>query len=77
MKEAIGELNTTVIVVTIIAILSLFFFSYLWPKIRGDFTGDVKCDMAICPNDPHDGLVECYYRDKSGNEHKITCAWKG
>lgn len=79
MKEAMGELNMTVIVVVIIAGLSLFFFSFLWPRIRGDFTSKTKCDAAICPADERfgDGLVKCYYRDKTGQKHDITCTWKG
>ncbi len=81
MKEATGELNVTVIVVTIVAVLSLFFFSYLWPMIRRNFEGQTQCDRAICPaspsEEPHDGVVKCYYRDKNGAKHDITCTWKG
>lgn len=80
MKEAMGELNMAVIVVIIVAVLSLFFFTFLWPKMKGEFTADTKCDAAICPapgESPQDGLVKCYYRDSSGNQRDITCTWKG
>lgn len=87
MKEASGELNLTVIVVIIVAMLSLFFFSFVWPSIQNNFDRNTKCDEAICPcpgrdNDgnciiPESGQVTCTYRDKNGTEHDITCAWKG
>lgn len=87
MKEAQGELNMTVIVVGIIAVLSFFFFSVLWPNIRGNFEKNTKCDEAICECPgrdsegncvvPEDGMVQCYYKDKSGNKQNIMCTWKG
>lgn len=48
MKEATGELNSTVIVVTAVAIFAVFFFIYLWPIIRGNFEASAKCSDAIC-----------------------------
>lgn len=87
MKEATGELNLTVVVVIIVALLSLFFFSILWPTIKGNFAKETKCDEAIClcPSKdfngkciiPEGGQVTCTYKDKNGTEHDITCAWKG
>ena len=80
MKEATGELNLTVIVVIIVALLSLFFFSVLWPTIQSNFAQNTRCDEAICPKEgtiPQNGEATCTYRDKDGTEHDITCAWKG
>lgn len=80
MKEATSELNLTVIVVIIVALLSLFFFSILWPSIQSNFSKNTKCDEAICPKEgttPKDGEVTCTYRNKNGEEEDITCAWKG
>lgn len=78
MNETTGELNITIIVVTIVAVLSLFFFSYLWPKIRENFESRTQCDRAICPANPsREPYVNCYYRDKNNVEHPIVCAWKG
>lgn len=90
MKEAMGELNATVVVVIIVAVLSLFFFSYIWPMIRSDFNRSTRCDKAVCvcpeayknattgaceiPEDKH-GLIECHMQ---GDEtQKINCPWKG
>lgn len=84
MKEATGELNLTVIVVIIVALLSTFFFSFLWPRIRTQFRHDMRCDDAICicPETDSNGkctytgtTVECYFKDDKSK--KITCAWKG
>lgn len=80
MKEASGELNLTVVVVIIVALLSLFFFSVLWPRIKGNFAKETRCDEAICPKKgttPQNGQVTCTYKDKNGTEHDIVCAWKG
>lgn len=87
MKEATGELNLTVVVVLIIAVLSFFFFSVIWPMIQSNFARNTKCDEAICECPgrdgdgnciiPSDGLVDCYYRDKNGTAQNITCTWKG
>ncbi len=80
MKEATGELNLTVIVVIIVALLSLFFFSVLWPTIQSNFAQNTRCDEAICPKEgtiPQNGEATCTYRDSNGTLHDITCAWKG
>ncbi len=88
MKEAQGELNMTVIVVTIVSMLSLFFFSYLWPYIRSNYVRGANCNDAICTcpdaykdkdgncNIPEsaNGLVECQVK---GSNKTITCPWKG
>ncbi len=84
MKEAQGELNMTIIVVTIVAGLSLFFFTVIWPSIRGSFKRNASCNEAICTctnRDSNgncivtDGLVECYV--KGHPSQKIMCPWKG
>ena len=48
MKEATGELNTTVIVLTLVGLLSALFFSFVWPMIRGNFISNTNCAKAIC-----------------------------
>ncbi len=84
MKEAQGELNMTIVVVTIVAGLSLFFFSFIWPNIRGNFVRNSNCSEAICtcPSRdsqgncvvPSDGLVDCQIR---GSNQTIKCPWRG
>ena len=76
MKEATGDLNLAVIVVVIVSMLSLFFFSYIWPSIQNNFSRNTRCDEAICDNKPNDdGSVTCHLKEKPSE--KFTCAWKG
>lgn len=48
MKEATGELNTAVIVIISVGILAVFFFSYLWPILKGNFQKNSQCNKATC-----------------------------
>ena len=87
MKEATGELNLTLVVVTIVALLSTLFFTVIWPRINRNLDRNANCDSAICnceKNNVNDtecsnvsnGMAKCKYYDKDG-EHDIYCAWKG
>ncbi|MEG1505870.1 MAG: hypothetical protein RR478_00055 [Bacilli bacterium] len=78
MKEATGELNTTVVVVLSIGVLATFFFSYLWPIIKHNFDSNANCSKAICNceknvRDSNDGFCLCNI--KGGPEFK--CTYKG
>ena len=83
MKEAAGELNTTIIVVISVGILSAFFFTVLWPIINNNFKKNVDCDKAICDcakdkrNDKNE--FKCYIKDKDGNivVDDLWCVYKG
>ena len=79
MKEASGELNMTVFVVTVVAALGAFFFTIIWPVIRNNMASNTRCSDAICEKEPNgDGTVNCYYLDKKGNRvSEFTCVWKG
>jgi len=48
MKEATGELNMTVFVIIVVAILAAFFFTIIWPMIRNNMARTTKCSDAIC-----------------------------
>ena len=85
MKQAMGEHNMTVVVVLIVAALSAFFFSFLWPLIRSNFKQDSRCDDAICTC-PREYIVDgkCTYNEptiecsfKGDPDRKILCPWKG
>ena len=78
MKEATGELNSTLVVVIAVGLLSAFFYYTLWPIINNNLDQNSKCSQAWCENTPNeDGItVQCHY--KSENDTKdITCTWKG
>ncbi len=85
MKEATGELNSTLFAVISIAILSAFFFTMIWPMIRTNMTINMKCGDAICPKDDDgDGWVTCAYYtwDKNSNTYTLSdtalkCPYKG
>lgn len=86
MKEATGELNLTLIVAIIVAMLSLFFFYVLWPNIKGNIALSSNCDAAICecPDGYRDQNGTCTYKGTSvecyakGNPNKkFICTWKG
>jgi hypothetical protein len=85
MKEATGELNSTVVVVMAVALLAAFFFSVLWPMIKTNMDQNSKCSAAVCgytcdgDKTEHDGgSVKCCYTDKNtGKKTDLTCSYKG
>ena len=78
MKEASGELNMTVFVVTVVAALGVFFFTIIWPAIRNNMASNTKCSDAICSSEKNaDGTVDCVYIDRKGNKsEEFTCVCK-
>lgn len=79
MKEATGELNSTVIVVLTIGLLSTFFFTVIWPMLRNNMKSNTNCTKAICPKCTSGDCktVECTYTDKNGSKISVTCPYKG
>lgn len=75
MKEATGELNSSVLIVTAVALLAAFFFTIIWPKIKGDLEEIGRCANAICePGFNDNNRVYCYTPKKSG---VFECPYKG
>ena len=86
MKEATGELNATLVVVLTIGLLSTFFFTVIWPRLRDNLHQNSKCSEAICapvcegnpkkckPNctDSSCKYVHCVYK-----KQKMQCPYKG
>jgi len=85
MKEATGDLNMTVVVVIIVAVLASFFFGVLWPMLRTNFNHNTKCDEAICECErvngkcvmPSDGMVKCHLKGEKDQGKDFYCQWKG
>ena len=77
MKEATGQLNSTVVVVLAIGVLSAFFYFTLWPSIKINMEQTTNCSKAWCEGQPNsDGVtVKCHYNDSKGNQKDITCVW--
>ena len=86
MKEATGELNATVVVAITIGLLSTFFFTVLWPMLRGNLKSNTNCSKAICTPEAkkncHKGTngvcetVDCYVMD-GDNKIDVKCPYKG
>lgn len=61
MKEVTGELNATLITVMAVALLAVFFFSVLWPMMKGNLETSAKCSDAICDVGYNSGnMAYCY-----------------
>lgn len=73
MKEATGELTSTVIIVISVGVLMTFLAVGLYPIIRSNFRQQTACDKAKCGTNPDsDGMVDC-----SIDNEIIKCKYKG
>ena len=87
MKEAIGDLNMTVVVVVLVAALVAFFSIVVRPAVLTGIKTDTNCDDAICPcQDKANGVCnDCYiceYNKETNSkechqENRFSCAYKG
>lgn len=68
MKEATGELSTTVIAVVAIAAVLAIFTAFLLPSLRTAIRARTYCQEAISCGPCTDGKKNCeYYTDDSFN----------
>lgn len=68
---AIGELNTTVIAVTAIGAVALFFNLFVWPSIKTNVLNSTKCASAtncLCTGK----TCKCTYF-KENKAEEVTC----
>lgn len=76
MREATGELNSTLIVVMAIAALAAFFFMFVWPIYKGSYLRDESCANAVCDvGHDENGFAACYTPGDSG--HIFDCPYRG
>lgn len=76
MKEAISELNLTVIIVLAVAGLVALFSVVIWPVIKTGIQDSANCSDAICVScSDSTGLCECYMESNPGQT--FECANKG
>ena len=79
MKQAIGELNGTLMVVIAIAALAAIFFTVIWPMIRNNLKDDATCSNAVCEigvsMGENNGMVYCHSPNNS--KSVIYCPYKG
>ena len=79
MKEATGELNMTAVFAISVAVLAAFFFTVIWPMLRGDFSRNAdcnkaKCDCSVEKRNEHDGNCWC---TTTKNTSGFECVYKG
>lgn len=78
MKEATGELNTSIIVVLAVGVLMAFFYYTLWPIIRTNFDHQSKCSKAICEKCAStNGKCEYVKCHLEGKTEEFECVYKG
>lgn len=79
MKEAIGELNGTLVVVMAIAALAAIFFTIIWPMIRTNLQDDATCSNAVCDVGvsvgENNGSIYCY--SPNDKNKVIYCPYRG
>ncbi|MBQ9834218.1 MAG: hypothetical protein IJO33_03400 [Bacilli bacterium] len=75
MKQAISELNLTVIIVLAVAGLVALFSMVIWPVIKSGLHNSANCSDAICTCDITDDICDCYM-ESNPSEH-FDCVNKG
>ena len=67
MKEATGELNLSAVVAISIGVLAAFFFTIIWPMLKGDFSKNNDCNRATC---------DCSVKTRNAHNKKCLCKTK-
>ena len=78
MKEATGELTGSVIVVAAVAVLTVFFFTVIWPMVKSGMEDRATCANAICDvgyNQNH--MAFCYSPTDTSKSKVFECPYKG
>lgn len=73
MKEATGELSTTVIAVVAIAAVLTIFTTLLLPSLRNSITTRMRCTDAYGCTNCENGKCECRWDDEDGTTITISC----
>ena len=86
MKEATGDLNMTVVIVLIVAVMGAFFSMVVAPQILNGIKSETNCSDAICPCKvkQNGACIDCYKCEtnkktgsKSCSTKKFACPYKG
>lgn len=78
MKEATGELSTTVIAVVAIAAVLTIFTTILLPYLRSSIESRMHCmDAYGCHDCSNDGRCSCYYDAEGGEKREVKCTLEG
>ena len=73
MKEATGELSTTMIAVVAIAAVLTIFTVVLLPYLRSSLRSRLHCADATCDSNCTDATCNCTYINDNGTAENVTC----
>ncbi|MBE6155908.1 MAG: hypothetical protein E7164_04045 [Firmicutes bacterium] len=79
MKEATGELSTTVIAVVAIAAVLTIFVTFLLPSLRAGLRARTYCSQSVDCSACTGGKQQCYYYEEQADgslqvsTNPITC----
>ncbi len=78
MKQAMGDLNGSVIVLSAVAMLSAVFFMVIWPMVKQGLKDDARCADAVCDvgYNKSSGMVDCY-NPNADNQTLFECPYRG
>ena len=72
MKEATGELSTTVIAVVAIAAILALFTGLLLPSLRSSIQSRLHCSEAYGCNCTGNGTCQCFYDEVDNTGTTVT-----
>ncbi len=77
MKNAIGELNGSVITVVAVASLAVLFFTFIWPMIKQNLKDDARCSDAICDVGYNENwMAYCYNAGDNSKSVIFECPYR-
>ena len=78
MRQAVGELNSSIIVVIIVGLLIALFYGLVWPTIKDGLKSNSRCADAVCDVGIKEGKVgvECYSPHVKDKEY-FYCPYRG
>ncbi len=80
MRQAMGELNSSIIVVIVVGLLIAAFYGLVWPTIKEGLKSNSRCADAVCDVGIKSGQVgvECYSPHvEEGKREYFYCPYKG
>lgn len=79
MKEATSELSSSALVFGAVVLLSFFFFSVIWPNIKGNMQKRASCADAVCDVGYNQNLMAyCYTPHEDGSKSEVfECPYRG
>ena len=77
MKEAIGELNGTIIVIMAVGALSAFFFTFMWPTLADGMDKRARRSDAVCECGFTSNYTSYCYNPRDDKKTVFECPYRG